>query len=648
MKILENTAVDHLLAKGYSEAEISAAENALLLRGITPDEFTTLLQLTNDREDRAEREKAEARANGNTAGLVDFIRSVNEAVTQDGLTGKIAELYAGQTPNRGCKIKCIWHSDATPSLHVYPNGYYCFGCGEHRDPVGFVADACGVKQYEAAKRLNDDFCLGIAEPPPPTRRARSQHEQSYQPDDYSDVAEGRIFSTFAQGKVFYNSRARGGTGAWYWFDGTRWIQAPLKAQALAQDLTDKQMAEARAMLKKARTAKDAAVESGDDHKAEAARAEEKSAERYRSFVLGQRKSSRITATLTEARPALEYDILDCDADPHLLNSPIGTYDLRTGQRRDHDPDDHITKITAVAPTYDGIEKWYKHIQTVTAGDADLAEYLQVVAGSFMIGRVDTEQLTIATGEGGGGKSTTFNAMMTVLGDYAGQLSPEVFMLNNNRNKGAELATLQGKRLIVAAELSDGKTLDTGSLKRICSTDRIRCEPKYETPYDFTPSHHVVMYCNTLPAVRSMDVGTWDRIVILPFNARLRHAEGETKNYAEELCRECGGAILQWMIDGAKLYLDAGCKIDPPLAVLDEIAKYHDANDWAREFVQECCQTGPNLKDSATALYKRYCLYCDQTGEYRVDKKSFASALRTMGFTSVRSSAGVMYKGLKTT
>lgn len=29
------------------------------------------------------------------------------------------------------KILCKWHKEDTPSLHIYENGYHCFGCGKH-------------------------------------------------------------------------------------------------------------------------------------------------------------------------------------------------------------------------------------------------------------------------------------------------------------------------------------------------------------------------------------------------------------------------------------------------------------------------------------------------------------------------------------
>ena len=47
---------------------------------------------------------------------------------------------------------------------------------------------------------------------------------------------------------------------------------------------------------------------------------------YRSFVLSGRKTSRISATLTEARHALDIDVKCLDSNPFLLNTPGGIVD----------------------------------------------------------------------------------------------------------------------------------------------------------------------------------------------------------------------------------------------------------------------------------------------------------------------------------
>src|SRR5262249_24934191 len=68
-----------------------------------------------------------------------------------------------------------------------------------------------------------------------------------------------------------------------------------------------------------------------------------------------------------------------DADPWLLNTPSGLVDLRTGEMRDHRPEDYMTKSTAVAPGGD-CPTWLRFLDRVTAGDEELQAYLQRALG----------------------------------------------------------------------------------------------------------------------------------------------------------------------------------------------------------------------------------------------------------------------------
>ena len=52
------------------------------------------------------------------------------------------------------------------------------------------------------------------------------------------------------------------------------------------------------------------------------------------------------------------------------------------------------------------------------------------------------------------------------------------------------------------------------------------------------------------AFLQLDAGTWRRLIVVPFNARIT-GNGDIKNYAEYLYENAGSAILAWMIEGAK-------------------------------------------------------------------------------------------------
>lgn len=65
---------------------------------------------------------------------------------------RTAELY-GFAPNRAGFICCPFHGEKTPSCKLYPERFYCFGCGKHGDAVGFVSMLKEIPPYEAAKDL---------------------------------------------------------------------------------------------------------------------------------------------------------------------------------------------------------------------------------------------------------------------------------------------------------------------------------------------------------------------------------------------------------------------------------------------------------------------------------------------------------------
>ena len=59
----------------------------------------------------------------------------------------------GLQANRAGFIRCPFHEEKTPSMKIYPDGFYCFGCGAHGDQVDFVRTMEGCSFREAAAML---------------------------------------------------------------------------------------------------------------------------------------------------------------------------------------------------------------------------------------------------------------------------------------------------------------------------------------------------------------------------------------------------------------------------------------------------------------------------------------------------------------
>lgn len=460
---------------------------------------------------------------------------------------------------------------------------------------------------------------------------------SLKPCDLSSLGEARAFAADAAGEVLYTE----GTG-WLCWDGHKFARSEAAVHLRFHAFTDRQLIEAR---KDVHAAVDALADA-DELSSGDARQKTAQARAYLKFVQAQRNTGGIAQSLKEAAHIVTVSVDELDADPFLLNTPGGVIDLRTGQTRPNDPADRCTKCTAVALSDKGAALWAAFVDRFACGDRELVDYLQQVAGMAAVGRVYTEALLIAYGAGGNGKSTFFNTLAHVLGDYAGALSADVLTSSANKNAGPELAELRGRRLVIAAELEEGRRLDTSILKRISSTDPITANPKYRDPFQFVPSHTPVLYTNFLPRVGSSDAGTWSRLVVIPCRASFRGQRGEVKDYCSFLVENAGGAVLAWMVEGARRFIANGCTLTPPQCVRDEVEAYRAENDWLSQFIAEQCEVGKDFTVKASDLQLAYRTYCDETGEYCRRSNDFKTALEAAGFERHKTKAGMIYTGLR--
>lgn len=499
--------------------------------------------------------------------------------------------------------------------------------------VKFGAKVAAQEGYIPPEQYNQDFLL--------------------MPEDFSDVGQAIVLSRE------YMDRLRFSPATDYIvFNGSFWEESQPNAQGIAQELTARQLEEAeteiqRCMKEMSENGAWAMLAAMGAKKAMAAFSEAQRrsfekyerAETYRKYAIKRRDTKYISAALKEARPMIQIEQRVLDADEFLLNLPSGTCDLRTGAVREHNAQDYITKQTAVDPSGDGMDVWEDALQTFFQGDADLIRYVQEIVGLAAIGKVYIEALVIAYGEGRNGKSTFWNTIARVLGTYSGNMSADTLTVGCKRNVKPELAEAKGKRMIIAAELEEGMRLNTSNVKQLCSTDEIYAEKKYKAPFSYVPTHTLVLYTNHLPRVGAIDQGTWRRLIVIPFNAKIE-GKADIKNYSDFLFKMAGGAVLQWIIEGAKRVIASDYKIVQPRVVQDAIQKYKENNDWLAHFLDDCCEVGDDFEAKSGEFYNAYRSYCLQMGEYTRSTTDFYSALESTGVVRKRTRTGVIIYGLK--
>lgn len=475
------------------------------------------------------------------------------------------------------------------------------------------------------------------------------------PEDFSDVGQATVLAMEYKDILRYSPSTD-----YMVYNGSFWEESKPKSQGVSQDLTERQLAEAETEMKKAMdelvknggmeilvsVGPKKAVQMFNKQQAHAYEMYE-DASVYKKYAIKRRDTKNIAATLKEARPMLEVEQRNLDADEFMLNTPTLTYDLRQGIKFpiEHRPEHFITKQTTVDPSSDGADIWAAALDTFFLKDTDLIDYVQRMVGLSAIGKVYVEALIIAYGEGRNGKSTFWNVIARVLGTYSGNISADMLTVGCRRNVKPELAEAKGKRMLIAAELEEGMRLNTANVKQLCSTDEIYAEKKYKDPFSYTPTHTLVLYTNHLPKVGAIDKGTWRRLIVIPFDAKIE-GSADIKNYADYLFEKAGGAILTWVIEGARKVIADNYKIEPPKKVRDAIEHYKESNDWLSYFLSERCELDPAYVAKSSEVYNEYRIFCTQVGEFTRSTTDFYTALETVGFERYRDRKGRYIKGLR--
>lgn len=494
--------------------------------------------------------------------------------------------------------------------------------------------------YVSPEEYNDEFC-----------------RETLKPADYSDIGQAKVLAKEYGVELRYTAATD-----YIRFCGEYWIESKQQAVGAAEEFLDLQLADAKDDVRRAKQALLDAGVAEDDITAGGKALEKKisggqtdaylaylSALAYQAFVMKRRDMKYVVSALQAAKPMLEIGVSDLDRDGFLLNTPDGTYYLPDGLegRRDHSPEDYITKITAAGPGDRGKDLWLDALDTIFCQNQALIDYVQQIVGMAAVGRVYLESLIIAYGEGRNGKSTFWNAIARVLGTYSGNMSADTLTVGCKRNVKPELAEAKGKRLIIAAELEEGMRLNTSVVKQMCSTDEIFAEKKYKDPFSFTPSHTLVLYTNHLPRVGANDPGTWRRLIVIPFNAKIE-GSGDIKNYADYLVSEAAPSIMAWIIEGAKEAISRNFHIPAPACVEAAIKSYREDNDWLGHFLGECCEVDKAYREKSGELYQEYRSYCMRTGEYARSTADFYNALELAGFMRQKTKTGNFIRGLRIT
>jgi putative DNA primase/helicase len=399
-----------------------------------------------------------------------------------------------------------------------------------------------------------------------------------------------------------------------------------------------------------------------DHFAECAQELKEGKEGAVARVEGWRgllSKARAGSVLSMARGIVQRNAADFDADPDLLNMPNGVYNFATDELMPHDPELLMTKITSGSyrPGFNHPD-WDRALEVLPPG---VMEWFAVRVGQAVTGHTTPDGvIPIMKGGGENGKGLLMtDGLLPAFGGYAAPASPKLFASAKNEHS-TERAELRGQRLVIAEELTEGRSIDVTALKQVADIGEITARRTHKDNMRFITSHSIFATTNYTPVISETDHGTWRRLALVvfpytyvkpgqPIRDELWERRGDPTLKARIKANRGGqhDAAVTWAIEGARRWYENTRTIEaavnageeppasvllPPPAVAEDTLSWRKEADRILGFWEECLLPAPGFAVTAGELTERFNEWLSGNGHAPWAKETFRPRFKDHGET----------------
>jgi putative DNA primase/helicase len=193
---------------------------------------------------------------------------------------------------------------------------------------------------------------------------------------------------------------------------------------------------------------------------------------------------------------------------------------------------------------------------------------------------------------------------------------------------------------VASETRAADVLDDEQVKNLTGGDRLSGRRMREDPWEFNPSHTLIMFSNHRPTISGRDEGIWRRVRLVPWEVTIPEDERDD-DLATKLQAEAPG-ILRWVVAGAVKYVAEG--LTPPPAVRGATDRYRAEEDTIGRFIADCLHIGDSWAHSSD-IKAELDAWCAEQDVDAPRMNEVTDVLRELG---CRSGGRQRYKGKRST
>lgn len=295
--------------------------------------------------------------------------------------------------------------------------------------------------------------------------------------------------------------------------------------------------------------------------------------------------------------------------PNLFLFNNGVYDLVNMVFREGRPQDFLTLETddpqinyrelciETDPVIKEIQDFFEKVLV----DEEKRHFFLVLIASCLEGCNSNNIFPILTGSGSNSKSLTMNFIEECFGTkYSGKLNSAFLTQKRNKSNSAspEYYGIANCRIVSSEESDVNDELNTAIIKEITGNTKIATRTLYQSKMTTkTPQFTPFLICNDLPLVKSLDGGTWRRIVVISFDSKFvddpSHSQySETRNVFK-VDRNLKQRMKLWtepfmylLINKYyRIYKQNNKNIISPLCVRAFTDKFKDENDTLQPFIE---------------------------------------------------------------
>ncbi len=343
---------------------------------------------------------------------------------------------------------------------------------------------------------------------------------------------------------------------------------------------------------------------------------------------------RAMVELARSEPGMWAAAATLDADPMQLGHSGGVLDLRTGRPIPITPAVLVTKRCSVAhDPAANCPVWDSFVARIFP-DQEKRAFVQRLAGYLLTGWTREQQFVFAQGGGQNGKSTFFELLAFVLGDYAVKLPTEVLMQSrqprNPQGPSADVMALKGARLAYTGETEDGQRLATARIKEWSGDGELSGRAPYgKSVVTFTITHKLAFVGNAKVAIPDTGQAMARRFIFLTFDVAIPEVQKD-KGLKVKLERE-GAGVLNWMLAGLRDYL-AGGGLQVPASMQDAAREYLQAEDTFGSFLADTFEAGPSFTVPKDIMRNRHEDWCKRNGHQPLGQTGLTRKLNERGIS----------------